>query len=477
MNKNTVLHLSLSSLSEEIKLKEISPVEVVRELLARIEEINPVVNAFITVLQEQAVKEARQAEEEIMAGNYRGPLHGIPIGLKDLIYTKGIRTTMGSKIYQNYIPDRDATVVQKLKKAGAIMIGKCNTQEFAYGPTGDASYFGPARNPYNPSKMTGGSSSGSGAAVASGLCFGALGTDTGGSIRIPASATGIVGMKPTFGRISKAGVHPLGRTLDHVGPMTRSIRDNALLLGMLAGFDHEDPFSHNLGNEDFTRCIGESISGKVIGIPTSFYFDRVDEEVKDKVKKAIHVLEDLGAVIRDVEIPVLSKVSYAQLKTLQSEAYAIHEELVLSRPQDYQAQVLERLKQSAEALGFEYVKAQEIRQEAREAFNTVFERIDVIAAPTVAILPPDIGQTEISIEGKTEQVRSALLRLTEPACVTGLPSLSVPCGFSDSGLPIGLQLIGKPFSEARLYQVGAAFEQEAALSTLKWDVPPLVQQS
>ncbi|MDN4525041.1 amidase [Fictibacillus fluitans] len=477
MNKNTVLQLSLSALSEEIKTKEISPVEVVRELLDRIQEVNPVVNAFITVLEEQALKEARQAEGEIMAGNCRGRLHGVPVGLKDLIYTKGIRTTMGSKIFQDFIPDRDAVVVQKLRKAGAILIGKCNTQEFAYGPTGDASYFGPARNPYNPAKMTGGSSSGSGAAVASGLCFGALGTDTGGSIRIPASATGIVGMKPTFGRVSKTGIYPLGKTLDHVGPMTRSIRDNALLLGVLAGFDHEDPFSHNLGNEDFTLCIGESISGKVIGIPTSFYFDRVDEEVKEKVKKAIHVLEGLGAVIRDIEIPVLSKVSYTQLKTLQSEAYALHEEHVLSRPQDYQPPVLERLKQSAEARGYEYVKAQEIRQEAREAFNNVFEQVDVVAAPTVAILPPDIGQTEITVGGQAEQVRSALLRLTEPACVTGLPSLSVPCGFSSDGLPVGLQLIGKPFSEARLYQVGAAFEQEASLSTLKWDVQPLMQRS
>ncbi len=242
MSDSNLLKLDIATLSKKLRSKEISPKDIVTPLLKRIDALNPVLNAFITVTAEEALVQAEQAEAEIAAGQYRGPLHGIPVGLKDLIYTKGIKTTMGSAIYKDFIPDADASVVRKLKQAGAIVIGKLNTHEFAYGPTGDISYFGPVRNPYDTSKMTGGSSSGAGAAVASALCFGALGTDTGGSIRIPSSACGIVGMKPTFGRVSKHGVYPLAYTLDHIGPMTRTVQDNAELLGILAGYDPEDRF-------------------------------------------------------------------------------------------------------------------------------------------------------------------------------------------------------------------------------------------
>jgi aspartyl-tRNA(Asn)/glutamyl-tRNA(Gln) amidotransferase subunit A len=414
------------------------------------------------------VEQAKQAGSEIAAGRYRGPLHGVPIGLKDLIYTKGIRTTMGSGVYKDFIPDVDAAVVQKLKQAGAVIIGKLNTHEFAYGSTGDVSYFGGVRNPYDTSKMTGGSSSGSGAAVAAALCFGALGTDTGGSIRIPASACGIVGMKPTFGRVSKNGVYPLAHTLDHVGPMTRTVRDNAMLLGILAGYDHGDPYSVQQAGEDFTRFLGDSIRGKVIGIPSSFYFDHVEEEVKRKIEEAIDLYRSMGAEVRTVDIAGLSEISWSQLKTIQSEAYAVHQELLVSNADKYHPEVLERFQVSAEAKGYEYVKAQDIRRRVQESFRRVFESIDVLVTPTIPILPPDIGQREIDIKGQSEPVRAALLRLTGPTNVTGLPSMSIPCGFSKTGLPIGLQLIGGAFNEALLYQFGAAFEKEASISTLKW---------
>lgn len=470
MSDSNVLKLDITTLSKKIRSKEVSPKEIVAQLVARIEAVNPVLNAYITVAAEEAFEQAKQAEAEIMSGQYRGPLHGVPIGLKDLIYTKGIKTTMGSELFKDFIPDSDATVVQKLKRAGAIIIGKLNTHEFAYGSTGDVSYFGPVRNPYDTSKMTGGSSSGSGAAVASALCFGALGTDTGGSIRIPSSACGIVGMKPTFGRVSKHGAYPLGFTLDHIGPMTRTVRDNAELLGILAGHDPEDPHSVQQAGEDYTRDLGESIRGKVVGIPSTFYFDLIDEEIRSKMEEAIGLLRAMGAEIRTVELPVLSEVSWAQLKTIQSEAYAVHEAHVGSSAEKYHPEVLERLQASAEAKGYEYVKAQDIRRRAQESFRRAFEQVDVMVAPTLPILPPDIGQREIQIQGQSEPVRAALLRLTGPTNLTGLPSLSIPCGFSKTGLPIGIQFIGRPFDEAVLYQFGAAFEKEIGVPTLQWDI-------
>lgn len=466
-----VLKSSLTHLSSRIRKKEISPVEVVDELVKRIGVINPSINAFITVLVEEATHAAKQAEAEIMRGQWRGPLHGVPLGLKDLIYTKGTRTTMGSKLYEHFVPDRDATVVEKLRNAGAVLIGKLNTHEFAYGPTGDISFFGPVRNPYDTERMTGGSSSGSGAAVASALCFGALGTDTGGSIRIPASACGIVGMKPTFGRVSKHGIYPLAYTLDHVGPMTRTVQDNALLLHVLAGYDEQDPYSSQRGEEDFERHIGDSIKDKVIGVPSSFYFDGLDEEVRKRIEGALRIFQSMGVHIETVEMPILEEVSWAQLKTIQSEAYAVHEEHMDGRRAHFHPELLERLMMSAEAKGYEYVKAQHIRKRACASFAEVFERVDVLLTPTLPILPPRIGEREMEVAGVVEQVRAALLRLTGPTSLTGLPSLSVPCGFSTScGLPIGMQLIGRPFDEAVLYQFGAAFEEAVDIPTTKWDI-------
>src|SRR5918994_3459281 len=303
MTQDTKLPRSLAALSRGLRERRLSPVEVVRALLGRIE--GDETNAFITVTAERALEQASQAEREILAGRHKGPLHGIPVALKDLIYTRDVRTTMGSAFFAGHVPDRSATVARGLEEAGSVLIGKTNTHEFAYGPTGDRSLFGPTRNPHDTGRITGGSSGGSGAAVAAGLCYGALGSDTGGSIRIPAALCGVVGMKPTFGRVSKLGVFPLAWSLDHVGPITRTVEDNALILNALASHDPEDLYSVGPAAEDFTRDLQRGLRGAGIGLPTSFYFDHVEKEVEARVREAAEVFRSLGAEVREVEIPSL----------------------------------------------------------------------------------------------------------------------------------------------------------------------------
>ncbi|WP_245590455.1 amidase [Aneurinibacillus terranovensis] len=465
-----VINWDLATLSDAIMDKVISPVEVTRQLLERIELVDKKLNSYITLLHDEALEAARQAEKEIIKGNIRGPLHGIPIGLKDLIYTKGVRTTMGSEIFQNYIPDYDAAVVEKLIEAGAVIVGKLNTHQFAYGPTGDRSFFGPVRNPHDPTRITGGSSSGSGAAVAASLCYAALGTDTGGSIRIPSSCCGIVGMKPTFGRVSKYGVFPLGWTLDHVGPMTRTIRDNAIMLSVLSGHDERDPYSSSKDSEDFSRYLQHGIKGSIIGIPKSFYFDNLDEEVNTKVRQALETFRRLGARIRIVDIPNIEQVSWAHQITMKSEAYSIHEERLHTFPDQWDEEVKERLLSGKAIKASEYVNAQQIRYSSIQEFNKIFKEVEVIITPTIPILPTRISQREVNINGDLEPVRSTINRLTGPTNLIGIPSLSVPCGFSDSGLPIGLQLFGKPYDEANLYRFGYAFEREVQLTPVQPDL-------
>ena len=468
-NEQKWLSLDIQGLSRLIESKELSPIEITKGILGRIEQLDPVLNAFITVMADEALESAQKAEQEIAKGEWKGPLHGVPIALKDLVSTAGTLTTMGSEIYKDNVPDQDATIVHKLRQSGAIIIGKTNTHQFAYGPTGDVSFFGPVKNPYDLTKITGGSSSGSAAAVATALSYGAIGSDTGGSVRIPASACGIVGMKPTFGRVSKHGVYPLGYTLDHIGPMTRTIRDNAIMLTALSGFDEHDPYSVKQENEDFTRLLGKSIKGMTIGIPTTFYYEHIQPDVKHALDQAMDLFKQLGAEIRPVHID-LSEIPWAQLMTIRSEAYAIHEEHMKSQSDKLHPEVRERLVASESAKGYDYVKAQQIRLQVMGHFNRALNEVDVLLAPTLPIVPTAIGQREVDIEGYKEHVYQALLRLTGPTNSTGLPSLSVPAGFSSEGLPIGLQLIGRRFDEAAIYQVGYAFEQVKSLSVLKWEI-------
>ena len=461
MTHDVVLPRSLATLSRELRERRVSPVEVVKTLLARIESDET--NAFITVTAERALEEASLAEREITAGRHNGPLHGIPLALKDLIFTRDVRTTMASGFFAEHVPDRSATAARKLEDAGSILIGKTNTHEFAYGPTGDRSFFGPTRNPHDTGKITGGSSGGSGAAVAAGLCYGALGSDTGGSIRIPAALCGVVGMKPTFGRVSKSGVFPLAWSLDHIGPMTRTVEDNALMLNALAGHDPEDLYSVDLAAEDFTRDLQRGAQGAAIAVPSSFYFEHLDEEVEERVNEAVEVFASLGTEIREVEVPNLWETLRAQRLILAAEAYAVHEERLESDPDRFDDHGLERLLNGENLRAYRYANAQQRKLRSGQEFANVLREVDVLLTPAVPIPAPEIGQRETTIDGYEEAVYSALTRLTGPTNLNGLPSLSVPCGTTTSGLPVGLQLIGRPFDEATLYRFGRAYELAVGL--------------
>jgi aspartyl-tRNA(Asn)/glutamyl-tRNA(Gln) amidotransferase subunit A len=453
----TDLPRSLAGLFRELLARRLSPVEVVRALLGRIEADET--NSFITVTAERALEEASLAEREILAGRHRGPLHGVPVALKDIIYTRGVRTTMGSARYAGHVPDHSATVARKLEEAGSVLIGKTNTHELAYGPTGDRSYFGPTLNPHDARRITGGSSGGSGAAVAAMLCYGALGSDTGGSIRIPAALCGIVGMKPTFGRVSKRGVFPLCWNLDHVGPITRTVEDNALMLDVLASYDQEDLYSVDWPAEDFTRDLRRGLHGASIGLPRSFYFDHVDEEVGARVLDAVEVFRSLGARVREVEIPNLIDTLQAQRLILGAEAYAVHEESLENESETFDVEVGERLMEGARPRAYRYAKARRRGVLATDEFDHALHGVDALLTPTLPITATDIGQREVSIGDYEESVRSALTRFTGPTNLTGHPSLSIPCGNTATGLPVGLQLIGRHFDEATLYRFGHAYEE------------------
>ena len=459
MTHDETLPRSLASLSRELGEGRLSPVEVVQTLLARIKDDET--NAFITVTAERALEQASLAEREITAGRRRGPLHGVPLAFKDLISTRDVRTTMASDFFAEHVPDRSATVARKLEDAGSVLIGKTNTHEFAYGPTGDRSFFGPTRNPQDTGRITGGSSGGSGAAVASGLCYGALGSDTGGSIRIPAALCGIVGMKPTFGRVSKAGVFPLAWSLDHLGPMTRTVQDNAMMLNALAGHDPEDPCSVDLAAEDFTRDLERGVWGGVIGLPASFYFEHLDGEVARRVDEAVEVFSSLGAEVREVEIPHLWDTLHAQRLILAAEAYAVHEKRLRTEPDRFDDQGLERLLNGENLKAYRYANARQRGLLSGLEFADALREVDVLLTPTVPIPAPEIDQRETTIDGYEEAVYSALTRLTGPTDLNGFPSLSVPCGATATGLPVGLHLIGRPFDEATLYRFGHAHEQAA----------------
>ena len=452
---------SLTDLALAFRERRLSPVEAAETLLARIDAVDGALNAFITVTGERALREARRAEKEMLAGRYRGPLHGVPVGLKDLIYTRGVRTTMGSALFEDFVPDRDATVVAKLEEAGAVLLGKTNTHELAYGPTGDRSRFGPTRNPHDETRIPGGSSGGSAAAVAADLLYASLGSDTGGSVRIPAALCGVVGVKPTFGLVSKRGVFPLSWTLDHVGPLTRTVEDNALVLAALAGHDPKDPYSADRPPEDFARDLRRGVREGVIGVPNGFYFEHVEGEVEERVREAIKVFRSLGARVREVEIPHLWETLEAQRLTLAADAYAVHEERLRSEPERFDAEVRERLLEGERLKAYRYANAQQRKIEAKDEFGRALEGVDVLLTPTVPIAATPLEERKVEIGDYREAVRSAVTRLTGPTNMTGFPSLSVPCGFTASGLPVGLQLIGRPFGEAALYRFAHAYETAA----------------
>lgn len=453
------LPYSLAELADALRAKRLSPVEVVGSILEQIDALDGKLNAFITVLPERALEYARQAEREIGAGRYRGRLHGIPIGVKDIIYTKYARTTMGSAFFEDYTPDYNATVVSKLEEAGAIVIGKTNTHEFAYGATGDRSHFGPTKNPHNLRKIAGGSSSGSAAAVAAKLCYGALGSDTAGSVRIPSALCGTVGMKPAFGRVSKRGVFPLSWTLDHIGPLTRTTADSAILLSAISGFDRRDPYSENIPVEDFSRDIHRSVRGGCIGVPTNFYFEHLEDDVEERIREGIEVFRALGARVQEVKLPCVEEALKSQRVIFASEAYAIHKERLETEPGKFDNEVREYLLGGERLKAYRYVVAQQNKRRALKEFAQVLEEVEVLLTPTVPTWATDIDQKTVDIDGHEEAVHAALTRFVGPTNLIGLPSLSVPCPPVDGGMPTGLQLIGRQFDEATIYRYGHAYEE------------------
>jgi aspartyl-tRNA(Asn)/glutamyl-tRNA(Gln) amidotransferase subunit A len=449
--------MSLADVAALIRAKQVSPVEVTEQTLERIERLNPRLNAFWTVTAELAREQARAAETAIVKGEYRGPLHGVPVGLKDLIYTRGIRTTAGSKILANFVPDFDATVVEKLRQAGAVLVGKTALHEFAYGITNDNPHFGPTRNAWDPARTSGGSSGGSGVAVAAGMCFAALGTDTGGSIRIPASFNGVVGLKPTFGRVSCHGVFPLGYSLDHVGPLARTVVDAGILYQFIAGFDANDPVSvdHPLGE----IALRKSLQGVRVGVPENYFFDAVHPEVEQLVRAALPVLEECGAELIRVRLEGMTDLTEASRLTLSAEAYVAHQKDLENHPNELGQDVKALLEKGREVSAADYVRAQLTRHRVRRELERLFEKMDAIVTPTTPLPAFPIGQTKVELGGKEADARVASTSLLRGFNASGHPALSVCCGFTREGLPAGMQIVGRLWNEAAVLHVGYAYEQ------------------
>jgi aspartyl-tRNA(Asn)/glutamyl-tRNA(Gln) amidotransferase subunit A len=451
-------NLDLVELGDAIDRGETSPVEIVDAFLNRIEANNGHYNAFVTVTGDEARAAATVSEREIAKSGRRGPLHGLPVGHKDLFATAGVRTTAGSRVLIDNVPDRDATMVARLSSAGMISLGKLNTHEFAYGPTGESSHFGPVRNPWDTRRISGGSSSGSAAAVAAGLLPVATGSDSGGSIRMPAACCGLTGLKPTYGRISRAGILPLCWTMDHAGPLSRSAMDAALILQACAGADVRDAASANRAVPDYRAAMTGDVSGLKIGIPRRYFFDRAQVEVVRGVEDALAILANLGAELVEIDIPYIEYASSAALAISLAEATAYHDDTLDDRGHLYTDQVRMFLELGDQLLAKDYLHAQRYRTLLGQSMGAVLETVDIIATPGIAITATEIGAANVDINGVEEMVFSALLRNAEPFDLTGLPALVLPCGFTAAGLSVSLQLVSAPFREDVVLNAGHAYQ-------------------
>lgn len=446
----------ISELAPKLRRGEISPVEITKECLGRIEKMNPRLNAFITVTAERALADARAAEDEIQRGQWRGPLHGIPIALKDLIDTAGVRTTSASALHATRVPGEDAEVVLRLRTAGAVFVGKNNLHEFAYGGSSLISHFGDVHNPWNPARITGGSSGGSAAAIPARLAYAAIGTDTAGSVREPASLCGCVGLKPTYGRVASRGVIPLSVSLDHVGPLTSSVADAAIVLQAIAGYDPVDVTSANVPVADYVGALKEDAKALRVGVPRSYFFDDLDPEVASALDHALRGLETLVAEVKEVQIDVPAD------RSLQAaEAYAYHAENVVANEHLYQAETVRRVRTGEKVSAAEYIRKRQDLELARRNISTVFADVDVLITPTTPIPAPEIA----ALKQNPDQLRPAELKLlgnTRPFNVWGLPAISVPCGFTQSGMPIGMQIAAPHWREDLALRVAYVYEQATA---------------
>jgi aspartyl-tRNA(Asn)/glutamyl-tRNA(Gln) amidotransferase subunit A len=444
------------TISQRLRRRQISAVEIAQECLERIERLNPTLNAFITVMGDSALEDARRADAEIQRGEWRGPLHGVPVALKDLIDTAGVRTTAASALYKDRVPAQDAEVVRRLRQAGAVIVGKNNLHEFAYGGSSLVSYFGDVHNPWDRGRIAGGSSGGSAAAVIAGLAYAAIGTDTAGSIREPAALCGCVGLKPTYGRVSGRGVIPLSSSLDHVGPLAATVADAAIVLQAIAGYDAGDITTADVPVADYVAALREDAKALRVGVLRDYFFDDLDAEVASAMEHALRGIATLVAEVKDVHLEVPTD------RALQAaESYAFHAESVAKRPELYQPETLRRIRRGESVSAAEYIQRRRELDEARRGIGQIFAEVDLLVTPTMPIPAPAIAD----LRADPEALRPAelkLLRNTRPFNVWGLPAISVPCGFTQIGLPIGLQIAGPHWREDLVLRLAHAYEQATA---------------
>jgi aspartyl-tRNA(Asn)/glutamyl-tRNA(Gln) amidotransferase subunit A len=461
MSAFELLKLPISELSIHIKSRKVSPVELTEAALALADRLQPTLRSFITILHDHAMRQAKEEEAALARGESRGPLQGIPIGIKDNLATAGIRSTVGSKVLTDHIPKEDAHVVRLCRAAGAIMLGKENLEEFAAGATSNNPHYGAVHNPWALEHIPGGSSGGGGANVAACVTFASLGTDLGGSVRLPGTFCGVVGLKQTFGRVSQRGLMVTSFNGDHIGPMTRSVRDSALMLQVIAGYDPLDPSTVPVPVPDYTAALGRPVRGLRMGIPTNYYFDLLDPEVEGAVRRAIDDLGALGVATTAVTLPSMRYAGALRIASL-ADSVVTHEPYLATRRQDYGPDVLYRTLAGQFVLGRDYSKALKVQRLIKEEHARVLQEVDFLVTPTAPIAAPRIdtptfklGDTEYRVRGPGSGI---LARCTSPSNATGLPAITVPCGFTRGGLPIGIQFIGRPFDEARLLQVADAYE-------------------
>ena len=462
-SESELAFLSIEQAARLLRRKEISPLDLVEASLARIERLNPSLYAYLTVLPEGARRQAKAAEREILRGRARGPLHGIPISLKDNFWTRGIRTTAGSKILADFIPQADSDVAKKIARAGAILLGKTNMHEFAYGITGENPHYGSSRNPWALDRVSGGSSGGSAVAVGTGMGLASVGTDTGGSIRVPSALCGIVGLKPTYGLVSTAGVVTLAASFDHAGPIARSVTDACIMLEAIAG-----KYPSGATRPDHRKLRRSGPRRFRIGVPKEFFFERVDTEVRHLVEAAAKKFESLGARVEQISLPRLTGAIDQASQMVVAEINEYHESqgYYPARATEYGDDVRGHLEMGHKLLAVNYLRALPKRREIVEDFLAAFEEVDVILVPTSPIPAPRIGEPTVHAPGESESiVRAELLRFTRPANQTGFPALSIPCGFTRAGLPVGSQLMAPRWCEARLLAIALAYEESTEWST------------
>ena len=467
------LKMTISELAPKIRNKEISPVELTEAALTEADRLQPKLNSFITLLHEHAMDQARESETALSRGDYRGPLHGIPIGLKDNLATAGITTTVGSKVLANHVPDEDAEVVIRCRDAGAIFIGKENLEEFAAGATSNNPHYGAVHNPWGLDHVPGGSSGGGGANVASGVTFASLGTDLGGSVRLPGTFCGVVGLKQTYGRVSQRGLMVTSFNGDHIGPMTRSVADSALLLQVLAGNDPLDPSSVPVPVPDYNSYLGKGLKGLKMGVPSNHFFDLLDEEVEAAVRGSVAALEELGAELLEVSLPAMEYIGAMRISAM-ADGVVTHESYLKNHRESYGPDVLYRTIPGQFVLGKDYSKSLKVQRMIQEEYLRVMHQVDFLVTPTAPVPAPRIDATHVNINGEDHRVRGPgsgfISRNTSPLNAVGLPAISVPCGVNHAGLPIGVQFITAPFEEGLLFQVADSYEKTSPSERLRPEI-------